>query len=158
MEKAVAQRSSSPIFSEYGLAGKNEWESLQCDVFVDTFGDLKQGTMMWVIETVAIVLSQFRMEQDPIKKEERKAKLIVRKQSHSICQSLRNTCWKTTDFFVGSEVTWCDFVFAVSLESFETIFGKSALDQYPALKGLKSKVYNIPSIAAWVAKRPATEL
>lgn len=28
----------------YGLAGKDEWESLQCDVLVDTLGDLKQGT------------------------------------------------------------------------------------------------------------------
>lgn len=28
---------------QYGLAGKNEWESLQCDALVDTLGDLKQG-------------------------------------------------------------------------------------------------------------------
>lgn len=28
---------------QYGLAGKDEWESLQCDVLVDTLGDLKQG-------------------------------------------------------------------------------------------------------------------
>lgn len=28
-----------------GLAGKDEWESLQCDVLVDTLGDLKQGKL-----------------------------------------------------------------------------------------------------------------
>ena len=48
-------------------------------------------------------------------------------------------------------------MFAVSLENFEHIFGKAALDQYPALKALKIKVYNIPSISAWVGKRPTTE-
>lgn len=30
---------------QYGLAGKDEWESLQCDVLVDTLGDLKQGKL-----------------------------------------------------------------------------------------------------------------
>lgn len=28
---------------QLGLAGKDEWEALQCDVLVDTLGDLKQG-------------------------------------------------------------------------------------------------------------------
>lgn len=28
-----------------GLSGKDEWESLQCDVLVDTLGDLKQGKL-----------------------------------------------------------------------------------------------------------------
>lgn len=28
---------------QYGLTGKDEWEALQCDVLVDTLGDLKQG-------------------------------------------------------------------------------------------------------------------
>ncbi|XP_049818818.1 glutathione S-transferase isoform X2 [Aethina tumida] len=52
------------LAKQYGLAGKDEWESLQCDVLVDTLGDLKQ------------VLAQYRMEQDVIKKEEKKARLM----------------------------------------------------------------------------------
>lgn len=55
------------------------------------------------------------------------------------------------------QITWCDFAFAVSLENFEIIFGKSALEQYPALKALKLKVYELPRIAAWIAKRPVTD-
>ncbi|KAJ8953210.1 hypothetical protein NQ317_000029 [Molorchus minor] len=45
MESAVARSAQVARYlaREYGLAGKNEWESLQCDVFVDTLGDLKQG-------------------------------------------------------------------------------------------------------------------
>lgn len=30
---------------KYGLAGKNEWESMLCDVLVDTLGDLKLGNI-----------------------------------------------------------------------------------------------------------------
>lgn len=31
------------LAQQYGLCGKDEWEALQCDVLVDTLGDLKQG-------------------------------------------------------------------------------------------------------------------
>jgi hypothetical protein len=48
-------------------------------------------------------------------------------------------------------------VFAVSLENFELIFGKESLDQYPSLKALKEKVFNLPNIQEWLQKRPATD-
>lgn len=43
--KPVAQSNAIArhLAKQYGLAGKNEWESLQCDVLVDALGDLKQG-------------------------------------------------------------------------------------------------------------------
>lgn len=31
------------LAEEHGLTGKDKWEALQCDVLVDTLGDLKQG-------------------------------------------------------------------------------------------------------------------
>jgi glutathione S-transferase len=31
------------LAKQYGLAGRDEWESLQCDMLVDTLTDLKQG-------------------------------------------------------------------------------------------------------------------
>lgn len=34
---------------QWGLAGKDEWESLQCDVLVDTLGDLKQGSKAYYL-------------------------------------------------------------------------------------------------------------
>ncbi|XP_044269049.1 glutathione S-transferase-like [Tribolium madens] len=144
--KAVAQSNAVARYlaRQYGLAGRNEWEALQCDVLVDTLGDLKQ------------VLAQFRMEQDPIKKEEKKARLM-KETIPFYLSKFEKMLSENNGFSVGSEITWCDFVFAVSLENFEHIFGKAALDQYPALKALKIKVYNIPSINAWVSKRPATE-
>lgn len=31
------------LAEEHGLTGKDKWEALQCDILVDTLGDLKQS-------------------------------------------------------------------------------------------------------------------
>lgn len=45
--KVVSQSNaiSRYLAKQYGLAGKDEWEALQCDVLVDTLGDLKQSKL-----------------------------------------------------------------------------------------------------------------
>lgn len=55
------------------------------------------------------------------------------------------------------QTTWADFLFAVALENFEKIFGPMALKDYPALRGLKQRVHQIPEISVWISKRPNTE-
>lgn len=141
---AQSNAAARHLARQHGLAGKDPWEELQCDVLVDTLQDLKQ------------VLWQYRTEQDPIKKEERKAKLM-KETIPFYLRKFEKVVADNGGYSVGSDLTWTDFVFATSLENFEQIFGKGALDQYPALKGLKTKVLTIPSIEEWVAKRPLTE-
>lgn len=60
-------------------------------------------------------------------------------------------------FFSLLQITWTDFVFAVSLENFELIFGKDSLEPYPQLRALKDKVFALPKIQEWIQKRPHTE-
>lgn len=45
--RAVAQSNAVARYlaRKYGLAGKDEWEELECDVLVDTLQDLKQGNI-----------------------------------------------------------------------------------------------------------------
>ncbi|XP_018336155.1 glutathione S-transferase [Agrilus planipennis] len=128
----------------YGLNGKNDWEDLKCDELVGALDDLKQG------------VGQFRREEDPVKKEELKVKLM-REIIPFYLAKFEKIVSENNGHCVGSNVTWCDLLFAASLESFENVFGKTALEQYPSLKALKESVYNIPSIAAWVARRPVTD-
>ncbi|KAI4470498.1 glutathione s-transferase [Holotrichia oblita] len=49
--KPVAQSNAIArhLAKQYGLAGKTEWESLQCDVLVDALGDLKQE-MLYLLD------------------------------------------------------------------------------------------------------------
>ncbi|XP_022915698.1 glutathione S-transferase-like [Onthophagus taurus] len=144
--KPIAQSNAIARYlaSKYDLLGKNEWETLQCDVLVDALGDLKQ------------VLWQLRSEEDPIKREERKVKLMMETIPFYLSK-FESIVAKNNGYSVGDGITWCDFVFAVSLESFELIFGKASLERYPHLKALKDMVYALPAIAEWVNKRPYTD-
>ncbi|KAG8225447.1 hypothetical protein J437_LFUL004448 [Ladona fulva] len=129
---------------KWNLTGKDDWDSLQCDVLVDTLGDLKQQ------------VGQYRMEQDPAIKEEKKQNLI-KETIPFYLQKLEQIVKENDDYLVGGQLTWADFQYAASLENFELIFGKEALDQYPHLKALKERVFELPGIKEWVAKRPVTE-
>lgn len=64
--KLVAQSNAIARYlaKEYNLTGKDDWEALQCDILVDTLSDVKQALM------------QYRAENDPVKKEERKVVLM----------------------------------------------------------------------------------
>nr|CAD7197726.1 unnamed protein product [Timema douglasi] len=132
------------LAKEFGLAGKDAWESLQCDMLVDTLSDLRQ------------VLSAFRSEPDPVKKEEKKH-ILIKETIPYYLKKFENVLNENNGFFVGGAVTWTDLVFAVSLEGFEAIFGKEALDSYPTLKSFKERIFNFPNIRAWIEKRPVTE-
>ncbi|KDR10710.1 glutathione S-transferase-like [Zootermopsis nevadensis] len=132
------------LAKQCGLAGRDEWESLQCDMLVDTLTDLKQE------------LFQYRMEPDQFKKEERKIVLMKEKIPFYL-NKFEKVVTENRGYSVGGALTWTDFVFAVSLENFELIFGKESLDRYPSLRALKEKVFNLPSIQGWLQKRPATD-
>ncbi|KAJ8948970.1 hypothetical protein NQ318_022994 [Aromia moschata] len=78
---------------EFGLAGKDEWESLQCDVLIDTLGDLKQA------------ISQIRLEQDPIKKEEKKA-ILLKETIPFYLSRFDKHLSENNGYLVGSEVSF----------------------------------------------------
>ncbi|XP_014214032.1 glutathione S-transferase-like [Copidosoma floridanum] len=128
---------------KYGLVGADEWEAMQCDVLVDSLGDLRQE------------LLQFQKEEDLFKREEKKAK-FAKETIPFFLNKFEQTVGKNNGYAVGSSTTWADFVFAVALENFEQMFGGGALESYPALRSLKQRVHGIPAIAEWIAKRPHT--
>lgn len=144
--KLVAQSNAIArhLAKEYNLTGKDDWEALQCDILVDTLSDVKQALM------------QYRAENDPVKKEERKV-VLMKETIPFYMKKFETILNDNNGFSVGKSITWADFVFAASLESFECIFGKDALDKYPALKTLKDKVFNLPGIKEWIEKRPPTD-
>ncbi|XP_012276764.1 glutathione S-transferase [Orussus abietinus] len=144
--KPIAQSNAVARYlaRKHGLAGKDEWESMLCDVLVDTLGDLKQ------------VLFQYRTEEDPFKKEEKKARLL-KETIPFYLNKFEQTIANNGGYAVGTTTTWADFVFAVALENFEQIFGPASLENYPALRGLKQRVHEIPAIVEWLGKRPQTE-
>ncbi|XP_058788916.1 glutathione S-transferase-like [Phymastichus coffea] len=128
---------------KHGLVGADEWEAMQCDMLVDSLGDLRTE------------LLQFQKEDDLFKKEEKKAK-FVKETIPLFLNKFEKTIAQNNGFAVGSTTTWADFVFAVALENFEQMFGSAALEHYPNLRGLKQRVHAIPAIAEWISRRPHT--
>lgn len=59
-------------------------------------------------------------------------------------------------WFYGPKVTYADLIFACMV-TFTTSVYPNVLDQYPALKKLKTSVENLPNIAKWLRERPVTE-
>lgn len=105
------------------------------------------------------------------KKKKKKFSVPATKMSNKMKRRLEHECKirvKLKNFLCNKSVcttrshgvfqtTWADFVFTVALENFENIFGATALENYPALRGLKKRVHEISAIADWLARRPHSE-
>ncbi|XP_017881708.1 glutathione S-transferase-like [Ceratina calcarata] len=144
--KPIAQSNAVARYlaRKHNLVGRDEWEAMMCDVLVDSLGDLKQ------------FISQYREQEDQIKKEEMKAKLL-KETIPFYLNKFEQIVSDNGGYTVGSTTTWADFVFAAALEDFETIFAATALENYPGLRALKKRVHEIPAIADWLVRRPHTE-
>ncbi|PSN37231.1 hypothetical protein C0J52_12656 [Blattella germanica] len=101
-------------------------------------------------------LYQYRMEPDQFKKEEKKI-ILMKEKIPFYLNKFEKVVSENGGYSVGGGLTWTDFVFAVSLENFELIFGKESLDRYPSLRALKEKVFALPRIQEWLQKRPVTD-
>ncbi|XP_050294591.1 glutathione S-transferase-like isoform X2 [Anthonomus grandis grandis] len=141
--KPVAQSNSIARYlaKKFGLGGKDEWESLQCDVLVDTLGDLQASVM------------QVMKEPDPIKREEIRAR-VTKEELPFYLSKFEKIVKDNGGYSVGNDVTWSDLVFAVLLDQFESMYGKTALNGYPSLKNLKEKIHNVPGVKNYLEKRP----
>lgn len=58
------------------------------------------------------------------------------------------------DFLVGQSVTWADLWVANILENLQLTIAADILESYPNLKKLKDAFFAIPSVKAWIDKRP----
>ncbi|GLG94924.1 Glutathione S-transferase [Gryllus bimaculatus] len=112
---------------EFGLAGENNWEGLQIDAVVDTIQDLR------------IVGS-----------EEARKTTLDRQTSTERNKSRKN---KWIRFYLS----WEDLYFAAITEFLKGGLEVDFISQYPNLKVLAEKVWNLPRIKAWREKRPKTQ-
>ncbi|XP_076272492.1 glutathione S-transferase-like isoform X3 [Rhynchophorus ferrugineus] len=126
---------------QFGLTGKTEWDALQCDVLVDTLGDLQES------------VTKVMKEPDPIKREELRAR-VTKEELPFYLSKFEKIVKDNGGYSVGSDVTWSDLVLAVLLDQFEGMYGRAALNIYPSLKGLKERIHDVPNVKAYLEKRP----
>jgi len=140
------------LAKQFGIAGSNDIEQAQADMYVDGLFDLatKGG-----VEFFGELRKKF------LEKAENDAEIKAKYQK-----------WKTdgiaafldmyeqfltkngSGYLVGSKVTWADIVVAEWLDRISKLQDPQLTDHHPKLAALVKTVHKLPGIAEYVEKRP----
>ncbi|XP_067008875.2 glutathione S-transferase [Anabrus simplex] len=127
-----------------GLVGKDDLEDLEIDSVVDTLIDLKD------------VQVAYYYEEDETIKQKKKKEIAVNETVPQFLSKLDARVKENGGYFVGGKLTWADIYFAAYHETTNLFAGENVIGKYPHLLAVADKVYAIPAIKAWIAKRPVT--
>ncbi|XP_065353112.1 glutathione S-transferase-like [Cloeon dipterum] len=125
-----------------GLAGKDDWESLLCDIAVDSILDLKSA------------FSGFHYDNNEESKKTKK-ELALSTTIPYYLGKFEEILKENGGHFVNGQLTWADFWFAGLADYLNYMAGKDILADSPGLKALKTKVEELPAIKKYLANRPA---
>lgn len=126
------------------IAGKDDYEALKIDTIVDVIGDLRTA------------LSSYSYDTNDESKE-KKYKVLVDTTIPFYMSSLDKEVKNNQGYFVNGKLTWADLYFVAVFEYMNVVAKFDMIEKYPNLVELKKKILAIPSIKAWVDKRPASE-
>jgi len=136
------------LANKHGLAGKDEIERARCDEVIDCLDDL-----------VKVALLAY-LEQDAERKEKIKTRLRDEEYPRLLGYLEKRLKKNGGKHIVGQNWTWADFAIANFVDGLIKRGADEAkiLERIPTLAALTKSVDAIPEIAAWQAKRPATEM
>nr|CAH0109013.1 unnamed protein product [Daphnia galeata] len=130
---------------QHGLAGQNDWEQSQADMYVDCIYDLHNATVEATWET------------DPEKQKE----LFDKVKQETILPHLekveQHLIKNGNGHLVGQGLTWADIAYyAYFTTPIMTLLGSEVLTKAPHLKKLIETVGNNHNISKYVETRPVT--
>lgn len=130
---------------QFKLNGKDDFESAQCDVVVDTMNEINE----------AYYRAWFHISDEKEKElEQTKFKVDLLPLKLKGLETLVNTYGNGT-WAVGKDVTWTDLYLYDSIENVLKL-NEQALDDFPTLKKNREAVEKLPKIAEYLANRKAT--
>lgn len=129
---------------KFNLAGKDEWESAQCDALIDGWEDFFHLALPVMLESDAekrkSLAEEFQKKHfEPFL--ERYEKFLVNNGGN---------------YFVGNQVTWVDLQMYHYLQILQIYF-PSVFESHKKILDFMKKIEEIPSIKKWVETRPKTE-
>jgi len=127
----------------FNLAGANELEATRCDELVDALLDVYN---VW--------MTAYFGEKDPIKKAELQKNLNENLLPKYLTKMEQIQTENGGNFLVGKSATWADAWITNTFDRMEGTIGAGLLDKYPNLKKYKAAFFAIPSVKAYVDKRP----
>jgi glutathione S-transferase len=100
---------------------------------------------------------KIKFESDAAKKAELKEKYIADTMPKFLTCMEKRLEENGGQFLVGNGVTWADIAVAIQLtlmDVFEVEWKKTS----PKIEAFQAKIYNLPNIKAWIAKRPVNSM
>ncbi|CAF3337253.1 unnamed protein product [Rotaria socialis] len=127
------------------LGGKNDLESMKCDIIVDTMQEINEGYYR----------AWFHIKDEQEKKEEQKIFIneVMPKKlqgAEKLMAAYGNGVWT-----VGDNPTWADLVVYDTIENLLKMDGQ-LLDKHSILKTNREAVAKLPKLAEYLANRKQT--
>ncbi|XP_033644356.1 uncharacterized protein LOC117303993 [Asterias rubens] len=133
---------------EFNLAGTNNWESALVNVVAEMISDLKKPFSDKVF-----------FEKDEAKKAE-STKTYFEETAPPMFKRLEERLKANGDgdgYFVGNKISLADIIFFNGMDNVLKVKA-TALDDYPKLKALRGRVAALKEVAAYLEKRPVTNV
>ncbi|KAK7864589.1 hypothetical protein R5R35_003180 [Gryllus longicercus] len=129
---------------QVGLAGADDWQNLKIDATVDTVVDLR----------IAVVNAVFADEATKAQKKE----TLEKDTLPFYLGRLDNQIKENGGYLVDKKLTWADLHLAATVDSVNGALKTNIAANYSNVGSLTEKVWNLPKIKEWRAKRPSASM
>ncbi|XP_072167883.1 S-crystallin SL11-like [Diadema setosum] len=130
---------------EFGFYGSNNKEATIMDLVVETFDDFIEGMSKFIAT-----------ESDEAKKAEMKKKFMEETAPRLLAFIEKLRGQSSSAYFDGDKPSYADVTVFNLVDVGVDHLGKDLFSKYPKLVELKQRVSEIPSVKAYLAKRPKT--
>ena len=135
------------VAEKHGLAGANDFENAELAGINDFLQDIQNSAL------------KFFFEKDETKKAAHQKDFVERSAPKylDVLERRIKSSGSPEGWIYGNKVTYVDLRIPRILGIIKK-FDPSALDKYPAVAALESKVLALPNIAKWLKERPVPEM
>ncbi|XP_053979678.1 glutathione S-transferase-like [Hylaeus volcanicus] len=130
------------LAKQFNLLGKTDLDNLQIDAIANALHDFRKS-----------VVSNYYREQDPALKAKKKVEVFENTVPFYL-NKLEELTKNNGGYLHGGQLSYADLFFVAITDSLSTAYEADITKDKPHLKALKEKVLAIPSIKAYVEKRP----
>ncbi|XP_071507732.1 S-crystallin SL11-like [Diadema antillarum] len=128
---------------EFGFYGSNNKEATFMDLVVETYDDFTEGMSKFIY-----------YESDPAKKAEAKKKFMEESAPRLLAFLEKLLGQSSSAYFVGDKASFADVTVFNLVDVGVDHLGEDLFSKYPKLVELKQRVSEIPSVKAYLDKRP----
>lgn len=133
------------LAKQFDIGGKTDLDALEIDAIANSIYDFRK------------TLAPYYWDKNPVTKAE-KREAILNVTIPFYMKRFDDLVRKNGGYFHGGELSYADLFFAAVCDHMNGFMGFEVIEDYPNLRQTTNKVLALPRIAAWIAKRPKTDI